>query len=96
MIHFISGLIISSMWCFGVYAAFDSKHLLGKFGSFAERILGTTLCRPLFLCPTCMGSVHGIITGLILFGISIKIIPFVICLAGINFVILNMMPGEEV
>lgn len=96
MIYFISCLITASAWCFGIYAVFDSKHLLGKLGSFIERIAGTTACRPLFLCPTCMGSFHGLVSGLIFFGLSIKIIPFMICLAGTNFVILNFMPDEEV
>jgi len=96
MILFIAGLIISSAWCFGVFAAFDSKHLLGRLGSFIERIIGTNLCRPLFLCPTCMGgSFHGFMSGLIYFGLSIKIIPFMICLAGVNFVILSFMPDEN-
>jgi len=94
MILFIAGLVISSAWCFGVFAVFDSKHLLGRLGSFIERIIGTNLCRPLFLCPTCMGSVHGLLSGFIYFGLSIKILPFMICLAGVNFVILSFMPDE--
>lgn len=96
MTYFIECLIISSAWCFGIYAIFDSKHLLSKLGSFIERIMGTNLCRPLFLCPTCMSSFHGLISGVIFFGLSIKILPFMICLAGINFIIVTFMPDEEV
>jgi len=41
-----------------------------------------------------MGSVHGLLSGFIYFGLSIKILPFMICLAGVNFVILSFMPDE--
>lgn len=88
----IQNIIIASLWCFGVYAIFDSRHLLGRLGGWLQRKIGITACRPLFLCPTCMASFHGITWAVYFYGLSFKIIPFVICLAGANYVINQLLP----
>lgn len=92
MIEFFCYLLGASLWIWGVYAVFDSKHLLGRIASWIEAKTSTTFCRPLFLCPVCMSSAHGITWGLILFGLSFQIIPFIICLAGLNYIINQLLP----
>ena len=91
MTDFIIHIIIASLWCFGVYAVFDNDHLLGKVGTFIEAKTSTNFIRPLFGCPPCLASVHGFIWGLILYGLSWQIIPFCICLCGLNFIIKNII-----
>jgi len=90
----IENIIIASLWCFGIYAAFDSRHLLGRLGGWLQRTIGITACRPLFLCPTCMGSIHGLCWGLYFYA-DLRIIPFIICLAGLNYIIITLLPEYE-
>lgn len=90
----IEMLILGSTWCFGIYALFDNDHLLGPAGDWIEAKTSTTFIRPLFGCPPCMSSVHGTIIGLIVFGLTLTVIPFVICLCGLNFIIKNIIFEE--
>lgn len=90
----IEHLIIASLWCFGIYAIFDSRHLLGRLGGWLQLNIGITACRPLFLCPTCMSSIHGTIWAVYFYGISWSIILFLISLAGLNFIINSFIPDE--
>lgn len=89
--EFIQYLIIGSLWCYGVYALFDYDHLFGPLGDWIESKLGENWIRPLFACPPCMSSVHGITIGFIVFGISWIIFPYIICLCGLNFIIKNII-----
>lgn len=86
-LSFFGYLITGSLWIFGVYALFDNDHLLGKLGDWIELKTSTNFIRPLFCCPPCMASAHGLLIGLLLFGASLTIIPYVICLCGLNFII---------
>lgn len=94
MSGYILLIILSSLWIWGFYAAFDSKHLLGRLASKLIAGLGTTFCRPLFLCPPCMSSVHGMVIGFIYFGVSLKVLPFLVCLCGLNFIIKTILFPE--
>lgn len=91
MTNFICYLLGASLWIWGVYAVFDSKHLLGKFGSWIEVNTSTTLCRPFFLCPVCMSSIHGSLWGIICYDFTYTIFPFIICLAGLNYIINSLL-----
>lgn len=91
----IEHLFIASAWCFGIYAIFDSKHLLGRLGGWLQSRLGATVCRPLFLCPTCQASVHGIPAAIYLYGFSLQSVWFVIALAGLNYIIITILPEYE-
>lgn len=87
MIDFIGLLLIGSTWIWGVYAIFDEGNLLGGVRKVCEKTLGTWICKPLFGCPYCQASVHGSAIGLFYFGLSWLILPYVICLCGLNFII---------
>lgn len=90
----VEQLFIASAWIWGIHALF--YHLIfERTGDFLERILGTTVCKPLFICPPCQSSVHGFFWGLYFFSLSIKIIPFIICLTGLNYVIKTFVYREE-
>jgi len=91
----ISHLIITSLLIWGVYAVFSSRHLLGKLGAWIEDKTSTAFCRPLFLCPTCMSSVWGGVAGIIIYDFSLTVIVFVLCLAGLNYIINSLLPEYE-
>ncbi len=87
-------ILIISCWIWGVHSLF--RHLIfQEFGDFIERILGTTICKPIFICPPCMSSVHGSISGLFIYGLSFKVILFVIALTGFNYAIKTFIYKEE-
>lgn len=92
MTDFIIYLVVASLWIWGVYAVFDSKHLLGKIAAWIEVNTSTTFCRPLFLCPTCMSSVHGILWGVLCYDFTYTVFPFIICLCGLNYIINSLLP----
>jgi hypothetical protein len=82
-------LLIATAFIWGIHGLFnpDDNLLLSGAGGLLERTLGTTLCKPLFLCPPCMASFWGIVFGLIYFGFKLKVFLFIICLLGINYAI---------
>jgi len=107
MIDFLIYLIIAGLWIFGVFAAFDSKHIFGKLSARLQAALMwrkkcshtiynfSWILRPLFLCNVCMSSFHGSILGFIFFGLSLKIILFVGCLAGLMYVSNLILPEYD-
>jgi hypothetical protein len=92
--EFMGLLWFGAFWCYGIYAVFNNDHLLGPVADWLEKVTSETFCRPLFGCPPCMASVHGSIFGLIAFGFNWTVIPFVICLCGMNFIIKNLIFKE--
>jgi hypothetical protein len=94
MTELLPHILYASLWCFGIYAVFNNDHLLGPVADWLERITSETFCRPLFGCPPCMASVHGGIIGLIVFGFTWTVIPFMICLCGLNFIIKHIIFKE--
>lgn len=74
---------------------FDSTHLLGKLGAWIEVQTSPWFCRPLFKCPVCMASFHGGIVGVIIYDFTYTVLPFVVCLAGLNFIINAFMPEYD-
>lgn len=87
MIDFICLLLIGSTWIWGVYAIFDEPNILSGVRKVAEKSIGTWYCKPIFGCPYCMASLHGAIFGIVQYGIATIVIPYVICLCGLNFII---------
>lgn len=92
----IEHLIITTLWIWGIHCLLspDHEYLLHKVGDMLERNIGTWACKPLFLCPPCMSSIHGIFWGIVLYGVSFKVIVFVICLVGLNFIIKSFIYPE--
>lgn len=81
----IENLIISSLWCLGIYCTFGTNYIFGRYGDYLREILPRWAAKPLFDCPPCMASVHGTLIHLVLGGSLITWIPFVICLSGLNY-----------
>jgi hypothetical protein len=90
-VSFFAALVTGSLWCFGVYAVFNNDHLLGPVADWLEKITSETFCRPLFGCPPCMASVHGALFGMALYGFSLTVLPYMICLCGLNFIIKTLI-----
>lgn len=91
--NFIINLLIGSLWCFGIYKLFDD--LLNPIAVRIEDKIGLQWCKPLFYCPPCMASVHGVILCII-FGITGKAwIVYCVCLCGLNYIIQQFLPEYE-
>jgi hypothetical protein len=90
----INNLLIATAWIWGVHCLFYEGYLFEKLGNKLHDEVGDWICKPLFDCPPCMSSIHGVIFGIIFYGVSIKVIPFIICLCGINYVIKSFVYPE--
>lgn len=95
-------LILASAWTFGFHVVMKYFVLLyilnwdidndwDKLGKWTKFVL-----KPAFACPYCMSSIHGSIIYFWFLGPIFSIeyeftmwIPFCICLAGINYVIVT-------
>ncbi len=82
-------LILSALWCFGVRALFMKGKLLEKAGIWMDSNLPLWVNQPLWRCPPCMSSFHGIlIYSTFLMGIygPIWLFPFIVMLCGLNYI----------
>lgn len=86
-------LFMASLWTFGVHCLLSQGFLLEPMGNFLERKLSKWICKPLFTCPPCMASFHGVVvffTGNAWFGLGLHwylVFIFVVALAGLNYII---------
>jgi len=87
MIDFILLLIIGSLWIWGVFAAFDEGNIFWPIRKSLEDLGCEWWLKPLFGCPYCCASVHGLVISLYHYGPSLVIIPYIVCLCGLNFII---------
>ena len=92
----IETLIITAVWIWGFYAAFQDGMIFGFAGNFFLDKLPSWACKPLFSCPTCMASIHG---GAWYWMLSnyhsfIGALTFIVCVAGINFIIKEQLYPE--
>lgn len=80
-----------SIFCMGVYAVFSKGMLLGFVSNWLEKHeINKNVLKPLIWCPTCMSSVWGTLFFCLALAGQIGLfwwLPFVIMVAGINFVI---------
>jgi len=97
MIDFFIYLPIAVLWCWGINCLFSEGYIFEIIGRLLERFLGTWLCKPLFFCPPCMGSIHG--TAIFFLFVDLRwtySFLFVVCLTGLNFIIKeHLYPSEE-
>jgi hypothetical protein len=99
---FFAILMVSALWCWGVFTLFHDGYFLDWFGNYFRReddnsppnYKGTWFTKPLFDCPPCMASFHGGIIGLWYFGLDWSVLPFVICLCGLNFIVKSILFPE--
>ena len=85
---------ISSAWIFGVKCLFSPGYILESLAIRMEEDCPRGLNKPLFLCPPCMASIHGSFIYLTIlshdYGLILWI-PFVVCLAGFNYFIIQFV-----
>lgn len=90
----IEDIILISAWCWGIHCLFSEGFVLEKISIIMEQVLGTWTCKPLFLCPPCMASIHGFTWGLFFYGWSWQLIPFIVSLCGLNFILKSFIYPE--
>jgi hypothetical protein len=105
MVPFILLLIINTAWIWGVKCIFSTGHLFEKAGNWVQNILPEWVYKPTIGCQACMSSVHGTLWfwtyGIVLIQpetlLSKVIVWFVylLCLCGVNFMLLESIYKEE-
>jgi hypothetical protein len=106
MIDFILLLIIGSLWIWGFRTPFQEGYLLQKLGDIFRdeddnsppNMIGTWMSKPIFDCPPCMSLFHGCIIFFIIapflfhFALPLRqLIPYIICLCGVNYLIKTIL-----
>lgn len=92
----IEQIFIVTAWIWGVKAVFTDPFIFFKLGEKVEGLIGRWVSKPLFRCPVCMSSAHG--TYFFLYFDRSGIMDwalFVMCLAGISFLIKEYLYPEE-
>lgn len=85
-------VMLSSLWCLGVNSLFQEDMILERLATKLDEKLPLWVNKPLWRCPPCMASVHGSAAFfLFLYGdFGLLFWPcLIVCLAGINYVIVN-------
>lgn len=95
MIDFILLLIVGACWTWGVHCLFDEGFILNPIREYFRKIgLPVWAAKPLYLCPPCQASFHGTIIALIVYGPSLVVIPYVVCLCGFNYILKSILFPE--
>lgn len=98
---FLISLIPASLFIYCVHILFQEGHLLEKYGNAITKELGDKWSKPLINCPICMSSFWGVFCFAAIsyfFGIQLPlrlIIPYVMCLCGLNTII-NKLISKDV
>lgn len=97
MIDFLVWLFISSFWIWGVHFCFMGNQIFGKVGEWLNNRLPKWACKPLFLCPMCMASVHGTVIYLAspMHYLWYMHLLFVVALCGLNDIIDGLTADYE-
>lgn len=95
MTDFILLLLFGAFWTWGVSCLFQEGYILEKPGNYLWGNWPKWICKPLFACPPCMSSVHGSVIAICYFDWHLYyILPYMICLCGINFIIKSILYPE--
>lgn len=96
MINFILLLIIACLWIWGFNFLFKKKEIFGFFGDLMRDHITKWIVKPTIGCPACMSSIHGTLVYLSWVNLTVQheiyywIWPFfLICLVGINHIIIE-------
>lgn len=93
-IAFLLQLVFGMFWCYGVFKIFDD--ILMKQNAWMQLKIGVKWCKPLFLCPPCMGSVHGLAIAATFYpGHLFIIIFYCVCLCGLNYLMQQFLPEYD-
>lgn len=93
ILKFYQILGLSSMWCLGIFGLFYPGMILGDVGDYLAVNISKWVFKPTIGCMPCMASVWGLIIYMnVMYGElgSLFLIPFIICLSGLNFFIVQM------
>ena len=98
MTDFILLLIVGACWVWGVHCVFSEGYILERIGNKIRDKVGM-YSKPLFDCPPCMSGCHGLFIGVTgchywFDNNAYIILPFVLCLCGLNFVIKSIVYPE--
>jgi hypothetical protein len=103
MTEFILYVVIASAWIWGFNALFQEGHVFEKAGDWMDDNLPWWVNKPIWSCAACQSSVHGLLWFFI--GLPLcfhdalpirMLIPFLICLCGVNFVIIKLTTKERI
>jgi hypothetical protein len=107
MIDFLLLLVFGVCWTWGFRTPFQEGYFLEKIGNFFRseddssppELIGNWFTKPLFDCPPCMASVHGLIISSVYYSFQyewmiFKIIGYIVCLCGLNFIIKSIIYPE--
>ena len=75
-------LAVAALTIVGIWTVCEPDQVFGRFTNWVEHKLPKWVCKPLFICPPCMSSVHGTWVWFALGGDALYWPLFVICLCG--------------
>ena len=89
--EFLTNIIITSLFCLGVYKAFDDGFVFGGIAKWLYKDSPksiTWIYKPLFDCPPCMASFWGLFAFHAFYGLfDWSVIPFIFCVSGLNWLL---------
>lgn len=93
-------IAIGSLCVLGLYAAMGEGMILELLHNFFEKITNNKVLRhirpALYECPICMASIWGTVIWLLLgHWFSVSWILYVFAVAGLNYVLINLVNGDE-
>lgn len=89
MTDFLLLLIVTSLWCIGVWNAFDENMVFGSSRKYIDK-WPSWIRKPLVDCPPCLASIHGFASYTIFHGLDLMVIPFIVCLSGLNYIVIQI------
>lgn len=92
MSEFILLLIVGVAWIWGVHCPFSTGYVFSKIGGHLWEKWPHWICKPLFVCPPCMSSIHGFAISAVYFDFHIfTMMAYMVCLCGINYILKSMI-----
>lgn len=104
ILFFLAAILFGFLWIWGVHCAMTMvfKGIAAKIEALLFQLLNNNtkltraILKPIFLCPPCMSSLHGLILFLVLFQgwPFYHVIAYVIVLAGLNYIVKEALYPE--
>jgi len=91
MIEILISILISSLYCIGIWIITDEGYILYDVKLIGDKLLPRWLYKPLFGCVVCYGSIHGGTMFYLLTQNYILLIPAMVCISGLNYIIVNKL-----
>ena len=74
-------MAVAILWIIGVWNAFKKGMIFGTWGDWLYD-WNEIVSKPIFACPPCMASLHGILIWGATGGEWPLLLPFIVCLSG--------------